>query len=170
MRFCRISTSSCLLATACSVTMTVALDGAKHQRLHAVVLPYPAKGHSIPLLHFAERLRAMGVTVTFVNVFNHLSEEVFRSLKGVEHTSMRVVPLGDSSVQPGGGSLPYVKHIESMEPEAELLLESLFAQDPELPPDCIVSDMFLGWTQVIDPRPTQFRPSSFRSSNLHANV
>ena len=134
--------------------MTVALDGAKKERLHAVVLPYPARGHSIPLLHFAERLHAMGVTVTFVNAFNHLSEEVFRSLKGLEHTSMRVVPLGDSSVQPGSGTLPYLMHVESLEPEAELLLESLFAQDPECPPDCIVSDMFLGWTQVINPRPT----------------
>jgi hypothetical protein len=123
--------------------MTVAvLDGGKSQRLHAVVLPYPAKGHSIPLLHFAERLDAMGVTVTFVNAFNHLSEEVFRSLIGLEHASMRVVALGDSSVQPGGGTLPYLRHVESLEAEAELLLESLF--------DCIVTDMFLGWTQVIN--------------------
>lgn len=152
--------------------MTVALDGGKSQRLHAVVLPYPARGHSIPLLHFAERLQAMGVAVTFVNAFNDLSEEVFRSLKGLQHASMRVVPLGDSSVQPGGAWLPYLMHTESLQPEAELLLESLFAQDPECPPDCIVTDMFLGWTQVINLTRHQLNSVrvSFRSSNLHANV
>lgn len=134
--------------------MTVTLGGGEKQRLHAVVLPYPARGHSIPLLHFAKRLHAMGVTVTFVNVFNHLSKEVFRSLEGLDLTALRVVPLGDCSLEPGGGSLPYIRHTESLEPEAELLLESLFAQDPESPPACIISDMFLGWTQVINPPPT----------------
>lgn len=117
--------------------------------LHVVVLPYPAKGHSIPLLHFAKRLHSMGVMVTFVNTFSHLAREHFRTLEGLDRSTMRVVPLG---VPPregeGTSSLPFIHHVNELVADSELLVEGLFSQPGDAPPACIVSDMFLGWTQV----------------------
>lgn len=119
------------------------------RQLHAVVLPYPAKGHSIPLLHFAKRLHSMDVVVTFVNTFNHLSREHFGTLDGLDDSSMRVVPLGVSPPEgEGSGSLPYVEHVHELVTDAEVMVAELFAANEGAPPACIVSDMFLGWTQV----------------------
>lgn len=81
----------------------------KGGKLHVVVLPYPAKGHSIPLLHFAKRLHSMDVVVTFVNTFSHLSRAHFRTLDVLESSTMRVVPLGVPPPEgEGTGNLPYV--------------------------------------------------------------
>jgi len=119
------------------------------RQLHAVVLPYPAKGHSIPLLHFAKRLHSMDVVVTFVNTFNHLSKEHFRTLDGLGGSSMRVVPLGVTPPEgEGHQSLPYVEHVNELVTDAEVMVAELFAKNEDAPPACIISDMFLGWTQV----------------------
>jgi len=138
--------------------MTVSLAELRQRRkassrpLHVVVLPYPAKGHSIPLLHFAKRLHGMGVVVTFVNTFSHLSREHFRTLDGLDISAIRVVPLGVPPAEgEGEGGLPYAKHVNGLVPEAEAMVAELFAgkdEDDAPAPDCIVSDMFLGWTQV----------------------
>lgn len=121
----------------------------RKRKLHAVVLPYPAKGHSIPLLHFAKRLHSMDVVVTFVNTFSHLSTEHFRTLDGLDSSSMRVVPLGVTPPEgEGSGSLPYVKRVNELVSDAEVMVAKLFSENEDAPPACIISDMFLGWTQV----------------------
>lgn len=141
--------------------MTVSLAELRQRRkaasprpLHVVVLPYPAKGHSIPLLHFAKRLHGMGVVVTFVNTFSHLAREHFRTLDGLDISAIRVVPLGVPPAEgEGEGGLPYAKHVNGLVSEAEAMVAELFAgkdDDSDAPaPDCIVSDMFLGWTQIV---------------------
>lgn len=128
------------------------VDGMRKGRLHVVVLPYPAKGHSIPLLHFAKQLHSMGVFVTFVNTFNHLSNEHFRSIYGAneDDNPMQVVPLGVTPPEgEGHTSLPYVNHVNTLVPETKILMTTLFARHEDAPPSCIVSDMFLGWTQEV---------------------
>ncbi|KAG0606959.1 hypothetical protein M758_9G182500 [Ceratodon purpureus] len=129
--------------------MTVAHEPCKSKRLHAVLLPYPAKGHSIPLLHLAKRLHSMGVVVTFANTYNHLSEEDLRSCDGL-HSAIRVVLLGVPSPEwVGLESLPYSEHMEELVPEAERLVEELFTRHEDAPPACIISDMFLGCFQAV---------------------
>lgn len=73
--------------------MTVAHEPCKPKQLHAVLLPYPANGHSIPLLHLPKRLQSIGVVVTFANTYNHLFKEHFRTLDGLDST-IRAVSLG----------------------------------------------------------------------------
>lgn len=128
--------------------------GERKPKLHVVVLPYPAKGHSIPFLHFAKRLHSMDVVVTFVNTFNHLSKEHFRTLDGLQDSgTMRVVPLGVTPKDEGAGSLPYVEYVNDLVPDGELLMTQLLSEYPDAPPSCIVSDMFMGWTNVSKHRP-----------------
>jgi hypothetical protein len=141
--------------------------------LHAIILPYPARGHSIPLLHFAKHLHSLGVTVTYVNVFNHLSKDVFDMLDinateeadeeeeedDQDHSngnrskssrrSIRVVQLGVPPVQTKAvKNLPYVREVDTLVEATEEMMEKLFAENQAAPPVCLVSDMFLGWTQA----------------------
>lgn len=135
-----------------SVNMTILLTNGENtggkEKLHMVVLPYPAKGHSIPLLHFAKRLHSLGITVTFFNTFNHMTDEHFRTLDGLD-SSMRVVSLGTTPQEgEGKGSLPYVNHVNDLVGETEDLMQKLIVENPSAPPASIISDMFLGWTQA----------------------
>jgi hypothetical protein len=142
--------------------------------LHVIILPYPARGHSIPLLHFAKHLHSLGVTVTYVNVFNHLSKDVFDMLDinateeadeeeeekdDQDHSngnrskstrrSIRVVQLGVPPVQTKAvKNLPYVREVDTLVEATEEMMEKLFAENQAAPPACLVSDMFLGWTQA----------------------
>ncbi len=139
--------------------------------LHAIILPYPARGHSIPLLHFAKHLHSLGVTVTYVNVFNHLSNDVFDMLDinateedeeekdDQDHSnrnrskssgrSIRVVQLGVPPVHTKAvKNLPYVREVDTLVEATEEMMEKLFAENQAAPPACLVSDMFLGWTQA----------------------
>ncbi|CAN5963980.1 unnamed protein product, partial [Sphagnum jensenii] len=144
--------------------------------LHVIILPYPARGHSIPLLHFAKHLHSLGVTVTYVNVFNHLSKDVFdmvdinateeeeeeeeeekvdqdhsnRNRSKSRRRSIRVVQLGVPPVQTKPvRSLPYVREVDTLVEATEEMMEKLFAENQAAPPACLVSDMFLGWTQLV---------------------
>jgi hydroquinone glucosyltransferase len=140
--------------------------------LHVIILPYPARGHSIPLLHFAKHLHSLGVTVTYVNVFNHLSKDVFdtvdinateeeeeeekvdqdhsnRNRSKSRRRSIRVVQLGVPPVQTKAvKNLPYVREVDTLVEATEEMMEKLFAENQAAPPACLVSDMFLGWTQA----------------------
>lgn len=116
-------------------------------RPHAVIFPFPAKGHSIPVLHFARQLSALGVTVTFVNAFDHIEPKDFKAVEGLD--KIRVVGLGGLP-QPGDelGPLPMIPASERITKDFEHLLEHLHSTPDLAPPSCILCDMFLGWTQV----------------------
>ena len=59
---------------------------------HVVIMPYPSKGHSIPILHFARKLSALGVTITFVNSYEHIKPKDFLSIEGLD--KLRVMKIG----------------------------------------------------------------------------
>jgi hydroquinone glucosyltransferase len=152
--------------------------------LHAIILPYPARGHSIPLLHFAKHLHSLGVTVTYVNVFNHLSKDVFDMLdvnateeeekddqdhsnRNRSRRSIRVVQLGVPPVQAKAvKSLPYVREVDTLVEATEEMMEKLFAENEAAPPACLVSDMFLGWTQASK-KPLSTLHSPTRITPIH---
>jgi hypothetical protein len=108
---------------------------AARKRLHVVVLPFPAKGHSIPLLQFSSRLHSMGVVVTFVNTFSHLSKEHFRTIEAlVDIRGIRVMPLGVLPAEgEGRGGLPCAAHVKRLVPDAEVLLAELFFREGRRP-------------------------------------
>lgn len=114
---------------------------------HVVILPFPAKGHSIPVLHFARQLSALGVTITFVNAFDHIEPKDFKQVEGLD--KLRVVGLGGLP-QPGDeiGPLPMIPASERITQDFEDLLQELRSTPGLAPPVCILCDMFLGWTQV----------------------
>jgi hydroquinone glucosyltransferase len=160
--------------------------------LHAIILPYPARGHSIPLLHFAKHLHSLGVTVTYVNVFNHLSKDVFdmldvnateeeeeeeeekddqdhsnRNRSKSSRRSIRVVQLGVPPVQTKAvKNLPYVREVDTLVEATEEMMEKLFAENEAAPPACLVSDMFLGWTQASK-KPLSTLHSPTRITPIH---
>ncbi|CAM6016420.1 unnamed protein product, partial [Sphagnum balticum] len=112
--------------------------------LHTIILPYPARGHSIPLLHFAKHLHSLGVTVTYVN--DHSNGNGSKSSR----RSIRVVQLGVPPVQTKAvKNLPYVREVDTLVEATEEMMEKLFAENQAAPPACLVSDMFLGWTQLV---------------------
>lgn len=76
---------------------------------------------------------------------------------------MQVVPL-HSPEQEGSKCLPYVNRVDELVPDAELLVEKLFARPPDDPPACIISDMFLGWTQASKISPKNCNRKGCRAS------
>jgi hypothetical protein len=168
--------------------------------LHAIILPYPARGHSIPLLHFAKHLHSLGVTVTYVNVFNHLSKDVFDMLDinateeaddeeeeeeekdDQDHSngnrskssrrSIRVVQLGVPPVQTKAvKNLPYVREVDTLVEATDEMMEKLFAENQAAPPACLVSDMFLGWTQASKKAlSTLHSPTTHITPSLHSHT
>ena len=115
---------------------------------HVVIMPYPSKGHSIPILHFARKLSALGVTITFVNSYEHIKPKDFLSIEGLD--KLRVMKIG-GPVLPGdeiARPLPMVDASERIIQDFEELVGILICT-PGLPrPACLLCDMFLGWTQV----------------------
>lgn len=115
---------------------------------HVVIMPYPSKGHSIPVLDFARKLSALPVTITFVNSYEHIKPKDFQSLEGLE--KLRVMKIG-GPILPGdeiARPLPMVDASERIIQDFEELVEKLIST-PGLPrPACLLCDMFLGWTQV----------------------
>lgn len=116
---------------------------------HVVVMPFPSKGHSTPFLHFAAKLTALGVTITFVNSYEHVQPQDFQSIGGLEQ--MKVVKIG-GPVLPGDDiakPLPMMAASERITQDLEDLLEKL-VYTPGLPrPAALICDVFFGWTQDV---------------------
>nr|AFJ53028.1 UDP-glycosyltransferase 1 [Linum usitatissimum] len=121
---------------------------------HAVIFPFMAKGHVIPLLHFARLLLRRQIHVTVVTTPANRSF-VAEFLGGHNNSSAAVVtipfPQGiHRDIPPGVEStdkLPsmslfptFAISTKLMQPHFELALASL------RPVDFLVSDGFLGWT------------------------
>lgn len=119
-----------------SVALTMTIT--KPEQLHVIFLPFPAKGHSLPMLHFAKQLHSAGVMVTFVNSYNHLSSQHFRDLD----STIQIESLGEPE---GEECVATARHADELASDAELLIKNIYTRAPLA---CIVSDMFLGWTQA----------------------
>lgn len=111
--------------------------------LHVLVIPYPARGHNLASIQLARKFVRYGVRITMANIFSNLSQDLLEICKTEE---IQVVNLGVRPAHPGHANLPYLSDVESVQGEAEQLLASL--QSPAV--TCILSDIFLGWTQVRD--------------------
>ena len=115
--------------------------------IHVAILPYPSTGHTQPAIQLARKLLSHGVRLTMFNIFESLEDEQLAALRAI---NLPVVNLGVRPATTRHLGLPYFDHIESLEGELETVLGNLLgaADGAASPPTCIISDIFLGWTQA----------------------
>ncbi|RZC53849.1 hypothetical protein C5167_012707 [Papaver somniferum] len=119
---------------------------------HVAVIPFMAKGHTIPILHLVRLLVSRGVAVTIFTTHGN-SPYIRQSLTGTEAS---VIDLSfpqnvHPELQQGIEStdkfpsmslfIPFVTATKLMQPEFDRVLESLY---PRV--SCIISDGFFPWT------------------------
>lgn len=116
--------------------------------IHVAILPYPAAGHTRPSIQLAKKLLAHGVRLTMFNIFESLEDEQLAALRAL---NVPVVNLGVRPATTRVLGLPFFDYVESLEGELETVLGNLLgaAADGAAPAlTCIISDVFLGWTQA----------------------
>lgn len=109
--------------------------------VHVLVIPYPARGHSLAACQLARKFVRDGVRVTVFNLFSEMGSEQSElcATDGIE-----VLRVGPADADKGTVALPYLKVVNTVVSEAEQLIDSLSP-----PVSCIIGDFFLGWTQDV---------------------
>lgn len=137
------------MAPAVAVAVAGAAPGDFEKRrdgIHVLVIPYPARGHNLASLQIARKFLPYGVRVTLGNIFDNLSAEL---LDVCRTENITVTSLGVRPADHGLANLPFMGDVESVQGETEQLVGSLASGIDSLPVTCIVSDIFLGWTQSV---------------------
>lgn len=113
-------------------------------KLHVVAFPFPEGGHVTPFLQFSKILANNGITVTFITTTTLLSSASKPLQDDPEFPNIHFVVFEvDPSIK------ERFKAAAAMKEQFEELLRSLVSPDSIAgPPSCIISDMFLGWTQA----------------------
>nr|AYC63481.1 UDP-glycosyltransferase [Scoparia dulcis] len=121
---------------------------------HAVMVPFPAQGHVLPMMEFSLLLVKNGVKVTFVNTdFNH--QRVLKSLPEGDniHEMLNMVSISDG-LEPwedrdeASGKLPEAI-IRVMPGELEALIERLVGNGGEDENLCVIAEWSMGWVLEI---------------------
>ncbi|KAK1273110.1 UDP-glycosyltransferase 83A1 [Acorus gramineus] len=117
---------------------------------HAVVLPYPAQGHVIPLMELSHRLVDRGFNITFVNTHFDHARVVRASLSGprAETGPLRLVSCPDG-LEPGTdrddlGRLT-LSIQEHMPGHLEELIQAASADPEQGPVTCVIADQTMPW-------------------------
>ncbi|CAL1391881.1 unnamed protein product [Linum trigynum] len=120
---------------------------------HAVLFPFMAKGHIIPLLHFAHLLLRRRIHVTVLTtpatrsfVADHLAGHPSSDVVTIPFPQLGILPPGveSSDKLPSMSLFPrFAMSTKLMQPDFERALGTLHGTRPV---DFLVSDGFLGWT------------------------
>ncbi|CAN0896242.1 UDP-glycosyltransferase 89A2 [Linum grandiflorum] len=157
---------------------------------HILVFPYPAQGHTLPLLDLIHRLLTLRrFSVTVVTTPKNLHS--LSPLISLHHPLLRplifpfpphpLLPAGVENVKDIGnsGNLPIVNALHKLsdpiaawfdsQPDPKPELESEFSSGPWPKPIAIISDFFLGWTLSLSaslgiPRFAFFSSGAFLAS------
>ncbi|XP_010923595.1 UDP-glycosyltransferase 83A1 [Elaeis guineensis] len=144
---------------------------------HAIIIPYPAQGHVIPLLALSHSLVAHGFKITFINSeFNH--DRVVASLSkggdGVEGIHMVSFPDG---LAPGEDRNDLRKLTEGFVRVMPRCLEELIERMNTSGGDrvtCVIADGNMGWAlevaQKMGIRSAAFWPASTAVLALFLNI
>ncbi|KAL2492729.1 UDP-glycosyltransferase 90A1 [Abeliophyllum distichum] len=118
---------------------------------HFIIFPFMAQGHTIPLLYLGRLLRRRSVAVTIITTAGN-SPCIRDSLRDTDITMVELpFPQDIDGVPPGVEStdklpsmacfLPFVSSTKLMQHDFEDAIQNL------QPVTCIISDIYLGWTQ-----------------------
>ncbi|GLJ06409.1 hypothetical protein SUGI_0038450 [Cryptomeria japonica] len=135
------------------------------QKSHVVMFPFMAQGHIIPFLHLSNFLAARtGFTITIVSTplnVQALKPTIQSTCQKDPALDIRLAALpfssADHGLPPGSestDSLPFsqvltlLEAAENLQPHFENLIRRICTEDGRAPL-CIISDMFLGWTQDV---------------------
>ncbi|KAL4582002.1 hypothetical protein LXL04_006539 [Taraxacum kok-saghyz] len=116
---------------------------------HAILVPYPAQGHVIPMMELMQRLVKQGVKVTFVNTdFTHkmVTNAMSEDDKLNDLASLVSIPDG---LEEGENRFDLGKLSDAiyrvMPEKLEELIEQLNGNDDGEKVTCIVADTCMGW-------------------------
>ncbi|KAG0582237.1 hypothetical protein KC19_3G045100 [Ceratodon purpureus] len=139
--------------------------GSMADSVHVVLMPYPSVGHSAPFVHFAKHLARSGVAVSFIApdaelaIFNDLllGDAAFEARQNIN-----VVPFAFPIHQEEMDPAYFFSIRDWMQSNADKfheILARLMSEEPRTVcypgdaaagfPVCIISDMFLGFTQEL---------------------
>ncbi|KAK6942780.1 hypothetical protein RJ641_028157, partial [Dillenia turbinata] len=133
----------------------------QHQKIHAMMIPYPFQGHVIPFVHLAMKLASRGLTITFINthsVHHQISQaktgnpidDIFVEARksGFDIRYMTVhdgLPLGFDRSLNHDQYMECILHVFSA--HVDKLVGSIARSDP--PINCLISDTFYVWSSMI---------------------
>ncbi|KAI3835077.1 hypothetical protein MKX03_016763 [Papaver bracteatum] len=119
------------------------------KKIHALVLPFPAQGHVIPLMKLSNQLSEHGFKITFVNTeYNH--EKVVASLpkeSNSKENNIHLVSIPDGR-EPGANRRDFAKVFDSILSSMPSYLEVLIREINESSDDritCVIADEHMGW-------------------------
>lgn len=131
--------------------------------VHVIMLPYPPAGHSTPFIHFSKGLATLGVAITFIVPDSGLSrfqkqlteDPTFKARSNI-HLVPYEVPVAGLDPLHALKEWMYSKYDMFSDIVGGLMTDAaespMMVQYPSRseagPPVCILSDMFLGFTQV----------------------
>lgn len=116
---------------------------------HALLLPYPAQGHVIPLMELAHCLVDRGFKITFVNTeFNHerLVAALPKELEGADQIHLVTIPDG---LGPGEDRNDFLLQVEAMLKFMPGFLEALIEETDKESEDkitCFIADVSIAWS------------------------
>jgi hypothetical protein len=133
--------------------------------VHVIMLPYPPAGHSTPFIHFSKGLATLGVAVTIIvpdtglpRFHKQLTEDPTFKARANIHLVPFEFPVDAGSLDPLHPLKQWMYSKSEMFSDIVGGLMTDAAESPMMvqypsrseagPPVCILSDMFLGFTQV----------------------
>lgn len=119
---------------------------------HALVIPFPAQGHVIPLMEFSHCLAATGFKITFVNT-EFIHERVMGALSERDNNQnqIRLVSLPDGIGQEEDRNQLeklYDSILNTMPGYLEELIQKINESDHDMI-TCIIADECVGWAVQI---------------------
>nr|PNR26421.1 hypothetical protein PHYPA_030996 [Physcomitrium patens] len=123
--------------------------------VHVVLVVPGATGHAIPFMYLATKLASFGVKVTML-VYEKFESMFQTSImykqhrKAIQEMDIQMVGVDDGIYDGTPGTFP-----ESVKESSELKLVDAFTgamsrlMSSTSPPCCILSDMLVGWTQIL---------------------
>ncbi|KAK7395569.1 hypothetical protein VNO78_16131 [Psophocarpus tetragonolobus] len=122
----------------------------KANKVHCMVLSYPAQGHTNPMLQFSKRLQHEGLRVTFVSTIFYCNNNMQKLPLGI---SLKTISDGYDSGRIGEAKRlrVYLDGFRKVGPKTLVeLLEKLHGS--EHPVDCLVYDSFMPWALDVAKR------------------
>ncbi|KAJ0973918.1 hypothetical protein J5N97_015883 [Dioscorea zingiberensis] len=122
------------------------------RRPHALLLPYPAQGHVLPLMELAHRMVSHGFTITFINTsFNHarLLSAMPTLTCNSTNLSINFISIPDG-LQPGDDRnhiANLCKALTTIMPLhlEELIIKMMHEQPEHDKPTCLIADESMAW-------------------------